>query len=619
MLRSLRSLGALAAVIAVAAATGAAAQSATPRLIVKFRDAAQKSTPLAAARVSKLAAESGLALRHLRPMALGADVLVLPSAVAEPEASRIAAIVAANPDVEFAVPDRVVKADFVPNDTFINAQPYLNNSDFSVSAYSAWDTTTGSPNIVVAVVDTGYTNHAGLAARWLPGYDFISDVFIANDGGGRDADPFDPGDWTTQADKDNPPPGLTCDVAPSSWHGTAVAGVIAANTNDHAWTAGIDWAAKVLPVRVLGKCGGYDSDIIDGIAWAGGLAVAGVAMNPTPAQVINLSLGDSDKMGCSAAYQSVINAVLARGITRAIVASAGNDDDDVANHTPANCQNVISVAATNSNGDKASFSNFGAVTLSAPGNNIYVLVNSGLQGPIDDTVNRYSGTSFSAPMVTGAVSLMLALAPSLTTAQIRSILTTSAKAFLPGSSCSTANCGAGLLDAGAAVRAAATTAPGTPVSLVEYYNATLDHYFITWLPAEQANLDAGNTPTRWNRTGYSIKTFTTAQPGTSDVCRFYIPPALGDSHFFGRGTTECNDTAAAHPTFVLEDPAFFKMYLPVAGVCPAATTPVYRVFDARPDANHRYTTSRAVRDQMAAMGWTIEGDGPDFVVMCAPQ
>jgi hypothetical protein len=156
-------------------------------------------------------------------------------------------------------------------------------------------------------------------------------------------------------------------------------------------------------------------------------------------------------------------------------------------------------------------------------------------------------------------------------------------------------------------------------SVIEYYNAGLDHYFITWLPAEIAILDAGTQIKGWKRTGYSFKTYPTAQYQTSPVCRYYIPPGLGDSHFFGRGTAECNATGQKNPSFVLEDPAFMRMFLPAAGVCPAGTTQVYRVFSNRPDANHRYMTDKAVRDQMVAKGWLAEGDGPDLVVMCAPQ
>jgi hypothetical protein len=159
----------------------------------------------------------------------------------------------------------------------------------------------------------------------------------------------------------------------------------------------------------------------------------------------------------------------------------------------------------------------------------------------------------------------------------------------------------------------------TPVPVAEYYNAALDHYFITWGLVEQAFLDAGHTPTPWARTGSTFNTYTTAQAGTSPVCRFYIPPAEGDSHFFGRGTVECNGTGQRHPEFVLEDPQFMHMFLPVAGTCPANTTPIYRVFSNRTDANHRYMPDRAIRAQMEARGWVVEGDGPDLVVMCAPQ
>jgi len=157
------------------------------------------------------------------------------------------------------------------------------------------------------------------------------------------------------------------------------------------------------------------------------------------------------------------------------------------------------------------------------------------------------------------------------------------------------------------------------VPVVEFYNAQLDHYFITWVVDEIATLDAGIIIKGWTRTGKALKTYTKPQPGTSPVCRYYIPPGLGDSHFFGRGTVECNATGQKNPSFFLEDPAFMQMFLPSGGVCPANTTQVYRVFSNRADANHRYMTDKSVRDQMAGLGWLIEGDGPDAVVMCAPQ
>jgi hypothetical protein len=160
--------------------------------------------------------------------------------------------------------------------------------------------------------------------------------------------------------------------------------------------------------------------------------------------------------------------------------------------------------------------------------------------------------------------------------------------------------------------------PARTGTAIEYYHAGFDHYFITWMPTEITKLDVGNEIRGWVRTGYFFKTYTAAQAGTSPVCRFYIPPVLGDSHFYGRGAAECNATGQNNPSFVLESPDFMHMILPAAGTCPVGATPVYRVFSNRPDANHRYMTDRAVREQMVAKGWLAEGDGPDLVVMCAP-
>ncbi len=170
-------------------------------------------------------------------------------------------------------------------------------------------------------------------------------------------------------------------------------------------------------------------------------------------------------------------------------------------------------------------------------------------------------------------------------------------------------------------QAGTAAGPGTPsgtVTVIEYYNASLDHYFITWIQTEIALLDAGTQIKGWVRTGQSFKAFATAQAGTSPVCRYYIPPGLGDSHFFGRGTAECNSTGQNNPSFVLEDPNFMHLFLPVLGVCPAGTIAIYRVFSDRLDANHRYMIDLLIRNQMVALRWLAEGDGPNLVVMCAP-
>jgi len=159
-------------------------------------------------------------------------------------------------------------------------------------------------------------------------------------------------------------------------------------------------------------------------------------------------------------------------------------------------------------------------------------------------------------------------------------------------------------------------APPTAAA-VEFYNVGLDHYFLSHVAQEIADLDNGVHP-GWTRTGQSFRVFTQSSAQTSPVCRFYIPPAKGDSHFYGRGTQECADTGAKNPTFVNEDPQFFFVVLPNAGVCPAGTVNVYRVFDNRPDANHRYMVDPALRDAMESQRhWVAEGDGPDRVVMCA--
>ena len=436
----------------------------TQRLIVKFR-----SQPAAGiepesehdrARVSRLAAERGVPLAYVRPMALGAHVIALDRPVPLSQARAIARRLAGQADVEFIQPDRRKRAQFVPNDADLNLQTYLRDDPAAVSAFSAWDVTTGSADIVVAMVDTGYRPHAGLVGRILPGYDFIVDPLVANDGDGRDADATDPGDWITRTDLSASHTFDGCDIEISSWHGTSTAGIVAANGNDGAWTAGINWSAKILPVRVLGKCFGNDADILDGIAWAAGLGVPGVPDNPTPAQVINMSLGEQGK--CDPAYQQVISAALAHGVTRAIVASAGNDRIDLAYNTPSNCAGVISVGAVNSIGGKASYSNFGAtMTISAPGGDasagydgIEILSNLGRSTPTTDGLDIGTGTSFAAPMVSGVVSLMLAVAPGLSASQVRSVLVSSAKPFPSGSTCTTAICGAGIVNAAGAVQAA---------------------------------------------------------------------------------------------------------------------------------------------------------------------
>jgi len=162
------------------------------------------------------------------------------------------------------------------------------------------------------------------------------------------------------------------------------------------------------------------------------------------------------------------------------------------------------------------------------------------------------------------------------------------------------------------------TSDGQYVPATEFYNQSLDHYFITHIPGEIEKLDSG-TLKGWVRTGQAFKVYSSPQSGASAVCRIYIPPGKGDGHFFGRDQRECDGTMTANPTFILESATFMHLYLPNLGNCAAATVPVYRVFTNRGDANHRYTADRATRDQMVTKGWVAEGDGPDTVTICAPK
>lgn len=310
---------------------------------------------------------------------------------------------------------------------------------------------------MVAVIDTGYRAHADLVANLLPGYDMISDLEVAQDGNGRDSDATDVGDYA---------PAGACGVGQparnSSWHGTHVAGTIAAATNNGIGVAGVAYNSKIVPVRVLGRCGGYTSDIADGMIWAAGGSVSGVPANANPAKVLNLSLGGSG--ACSATQQGAVNA--ARNLGATVVVAAGNSNTNASNSSPANCIGVVTVAATNRAGARSYYSNYGAVVdIAAPGgetsttaNGILSTLNSGSTTPGSDNYAFYQGTSMATPHVAGAAALMYAVKPSITPDEVESILKSSARAF-PGT-CS--QCGSGIVDATAAVVAAQGGTPPPP-------------------------------------------------------------------------------------------------------------------------------------------------------------
>lgn len=436
-----------------AAASGSFARSATNQLIVQLSDSQSgivRQMRLADT-IPGVNLPNGRALRFVRHFNRDRVIVRLPEDVSLDEAYQIAAQLADNPAVVSAIPNKRVYPALVPNDRQYPLQWHLFESTAGIRMSEAWDLQTGSSAVVVALLDTGIVPHLDLApARVLNGYDFIADINTANDGDGRDADASDPGDASGLNECG---PGIP--AADSSWHGLAVAGVIAAQSDNLFDIAGIDFAARLLPVRVLGKCGGLVSDIIDAMRWAAGLPVDGVPNNPEPAHIINLSLSGAG--ACSTEEQRAIDDVIAAGAL--VVVAAGNDNADTATQSPANCLNVLVVGAVARDGKLASYVNTGkAVDLAAPGGDgedgILTLFNRGLTSPGVDTLAIIQGTSFAAAQVSAVASLMLATDSSLTPATVEELLRRSAREF-PDSSCTPCTCGQGILDAQAALAAAA--------------------------------------------------------------------------------------------------------------------------------------------------------------------
>lgn len=354
-----------------------------------------------------------------------------------------------------ASPATVVLAADTTDTQFVNQWSLqANNStdNWGVDASPAWDVTTGSASTVVAVLDSGILPHEDLDTtipRILAGYDFISNP--ANlDGDGRDANPADPGGYEACAD--------------SAWQGTLVAGVIGATSNNNLGIAGIDWNAKILPVRVSGNClAPTAGDLVDGMRWAAGLTVDGVTDNPVAnrAKVIHVSAGISGQ-SC-ADYQDEIDEITAVGLDEfgnpkpgaVIVAAVGDGGANTAVF-PANCNGVITVAATDRNGDRAGISNYGStVEISAPGADILSTSNNNSVGSPSGDNNNYvnrTSSSMAAAHVSGVVSLMFAANEYITPTQVLQILQTTAFKFADDSTCTTATCGVGILNAGEAVR-----------------------------------------------------------------------------------------------------------------------------------------------------------------------
>ena len=437
------------------------------RLIVRFREtmdggkngalqAASAQERVQALNTFAVFSKSGTAtLSYLKSVSINTHVAQTSVPMDYAALRVLAQTVAQDPRVEYAEVDERVFPHFLPNDAFYAAQQGNLQSPFvqagGANLPNAWGRNVGGvplsgAGVIVAVLDSGYRPHADLVANIVGGYDFVSadgqgDFFTANDGDGRDADAQDPGDWNTQAN--------LCDVSDSSWHGTHAAGIIGAVGNNKTGVIGVAYRAKILPVRVLGVCGGYTSDTAAGLLWAAGLAVPGVPANANPAKVISMSFGRSGT--CSQTYQNAIRNVIAAGSS--VVVSTGNDSSTSTITQPSNCPGVVAVSAHTSRGFNTDYANVGAGTvISAPGNGIYSTTNMGTTVPGADGYSARSGTSFSAPQVAGVAALLVQIKPGITPAEVITHLTSSARPFTAGSYCAgRPECGAGLLDAFKAV------------------------------------------------------------------------------------------------------------------------------------------------------------------------
>jgi serine protease len=501
-----------------------------------------------AADVEQLVSRVGLPIARSGQLTPSMHVLYLPRTLYGADVLRALAALRADPAVAFAAIDgRRYALQVMPGDALFPPSPdasppasgqwYLLNPASSsvtagtppitypdlaaIDAVDAWSITKGSASVVIADIDTGVRfdhpdlGRAGLGGRLLPGYDFVGQdynpqspynalgTFLhANDGDGWDPDPSDPGDWISSTDEQlSVFPSASCPVVDSSWHGTRVVGILGALTDNGIGIAGVTWGPWIVPVRALGKCGGYDSNIIAGIEWAAGLSVSDpdtgrpVAPNPYPADIINLSLGGGTdacaSTGGGAAYFAALPEVVSAGAL--VVIAAGNESGPV--ELPADCAGVIpgvmAVAGLRNVGTKVGYSSFGAqVSVSAPAGNCVnvsgaclrsmdTTTNLGLTTPLigasgngyTNEVNENLGTSFATPVVSGIAALMRSVNDNLTPVQLAARLIASATPFPPNTNgvpvCSQSNsttvecacppsgeCGSGMVNAYAAVMAA---------------------------------------------------------------------------------------------------------------------------------------------------------------------
>jgi len=374
---------------------------------------------------------AGIALQQERP--LSNDTFLYRTAASREQTLSALQALQTRSDIEYAQPNYLVQPQVTPNDPSFFQQWNLTK----INMPQAWDIirTPASP-VTVAVIDSGVAGgHPDLAGNLVDGYNFIS--------GERGPSPED------------------TDTG-SNFHGTHVSGIIGAVTNNNMGIAGVAWgAAKIVPIRAISSTSGTIADIIDALRWSAGIAVSGVPANLNPASIINMSLGGPFPCSDAPALQSAINDALGKGAIITVAAGNGNPTGtpvDASTFSPAGCSGVITVGAINTSGNRASYSNYGTrIDLMAPGGEPSPST-SGILSTIKDSGGNFAygylaGTSQAAPHVAGVLALMKSLSPGLTAAQALSILKSTAVALTAGqcSRPSASDCGAGLIDANAAL------------------------------------------------------------------------------------------------------------------------------------------------------------------------
>lgn len=415
--------------------TRLASDATVDRFIVKYKSTTAEGTSTTAvqSRLNRLAGAFPSKAHHLRRMGVGSDVITTERKLNADEARKLMRAIASDPDVEYVEQDVPISATSVPNDPFYHLQWGLfsnldpGQSNVGIRAANAWDTSTGA-GITIGLVDNGVTSHSDLNANIIPqGYDF---TFLGPPGGSN--------------------PGVAGGCGYVSYHGTHVAGILAAVANNGIGVSGIAPSAKVVSARVLNGCGtGVLSSASDAVMWASGGSVSGIPNNTHPVNVINLSLAGPGL--CSKSMQASVDYATSHGVV--VIAGAGNNNNDVSNSQPANCHGVIAVGNTQENGARANDSNYGAaIDVAAPGTNIYSTYNDGTLALGAESYAYLSGTSMATPMVSGVVALVKSVAPmSLSAAEMRTLVTQNAQPFpkRPDQAL-----GSGILDAAAAVAAA---------------------------------------------------------------------------------------------------------------------------------------------------------------------